>query len=130
MLNGSPKTNWNGFAAKSQLERLLFIHEYLAFLDLIVSIDLAIRADSWSPYSLWQMPIVLKLFSLSHLAVLTDNIDFDAAQIFIKYGLLFLFNRFLGCRILTLFLIFSIRYNFGICCTILSFFNVFWIYRR
>ena len=73
----------------------MLVNEDFTFLDLIVAIYLAIRANAGSSSALWKMAIMLECLPLAHLAVLANDIDLDAANVLIENRLLLSLFSFL-----------------------------------
>ena len=84
MLYGAPQTMRYFRITQSQFERLLLVHEHFALLDLVITIDLSISANTRSSSALWQVSIVFKCFSFPNFTVLADDIDLNPSDVFIK----------------------------------------------
>lgn len=84
MFQRSPEAIRHFRIAQRHLKRLLLVNKDFTFLDLIVAIDLAIRANTGSSRAFWKMAIMFKCLTLAHLAILANNIDLDATNVLIK----------------------------------------------
>ena len=132
MLKRSPKAIRHFRIAQRHLKRLLLVNEDFTFLDLIVAIYLAIRANAGSSSALWKMAIMLECLPLAHLAVLANDIDLDAANVLIENRLLlslFSFLLFLGrCTVRRSFALLFLRrssFGFPLSTSICSLFSIF-----
>ena len=110
----------------------MLVNEDFTFLDLIVAIYLAIRANAGSSSALWKMAIMLECLPLAHLPVLANDIDLDAAYVLIENRLLlslFSFLLFLGrCtvrRSLALLFLRRSSFSFPLSTSICSLFSIF-----
>lgn len=122
VLDSPPETHRHFGISQSHLERLLFVKEDFTLLDLIVTVNLAVCADAWSATAFRLVTIVLESFPLAHLAVITDDIDFDPTDVFVKHRLLLLFFwlfRLFSILGVTLFvLLILVRISFRSGCSI------------
>jgi len=91
MFDGAPKPMWNLRITQCHFEWLLTIEEHFARINLVISINFAICADSWSSEASIVMPVLLKSLSLANLSIFSNDVDFNSANVLIEHSLLFLF---------------------------------------
>ena len=84
VLNRSPESVWHCRGAKGHLKWLLLVEEHFAFDDLIITVDLSIRANARSSRAFGQMTIMVVCFALAHFAVLPDDIDLNPSDILVE----------------------------------------------
>ena len=69
---------------QSQFKRLLPVQEHFTLLNLVITVDLSVSADTRSSRALWQVSVVFKCLSFANFTVLADDIDLNPSDVFVE----------------------------------------------